>query len=100
MSVTRQGSGSAQAASVPGVQVPGAWSAGGRGRRPAASLIVRMAVNVQQLQPGGLQPARGQGGEPAHEVVAEARVLVALAAQALPVHLDGTDPLDGAPVEL
>src|SRR5215472_6259171 len=64
------------------------------------SAILRMAVHVKQLEPGGLQPTGHQAGESLHELIAKTRIGIALAAQARPVHLDGEHPLDGPPVEL
>src|SRR5215470_14416362 len=53
------------------------------------SALVRMAVHVKQLEPGGLQPTGHQAGESLHELIAKTRIGIALTAQARPVHLDG-----------
>src|SRR5579859_3478293 len=59
-----------------------------------------MTIHIQQLEPGCRQHVRGQRGEPAHELIAQPRVRLALAAQACSVHFQGPDPLNDPAVEL
>ena len=47
-----------------------------------------MAIDVEQLQAGGLQPLDDRAGEAAHQLVAELVVGLALAAQARAVEGD------------
>src|SRR5664280_1609010 len=57
------------------------------------------AVQVQQPHPRGRQPAEHHLGHQLHELVPQAWVLLALAAQAQPVKSDGAGAFDGACVE-
>src|SRR3990172_5101950 len=55
----------------------------------AGSATWSMAVDVQQLQAGGLQPPLDDLGEPLHQFIAQVVILLALVAQALPIQGDG-----------
>src|SRR3970040_1566798 len=55
----------------------------------AGSATWSMAVDVQQLQAGGLQPPLDDLGKPFHQFIAQVVILLALVAQTLPIQGDG-----------
>src|SRR5512143_2256322 len=62
----------------------------------AASVV---AIEVQELHAGRLEPGDHHLGEPLQQLVPEGRVLLALRAQARPVERQGANGVEGARVE-
>src|SRR3972149_11896962 len=71
----------------------------GRGTRgpttAVGSATWSMAVNVQQLEAGALQPPLDNLGEPLHQFIAQVVILLALVPQTLPIQGDGARQFRG-----
>src|SRR3972149_760800 len=66
----------------------------------AGSATWSMAVDVQQLRAGGLEPPLDDLGKPFHQFIAQVVILLALVPQTLPIQGDGARQVCGPGVKM